>query len=595
MNKWKTKFGRWKFDKKILLLVTVSILIVTLTVAGVSLTFSMASMKEQSVELLQMQNNTVAESFQSAMDSYKEIVLGTIMDDSVQNYCRQVQRNALKTEDINAIYSKLENLNNMYESLNFAAVVSSDYKSYYYRGKGSLSVTQFEEVYPQAYDRSKYAQKGTLKVSYNNDYYKGNRYTLSLYYPLYDTRRVSDARGLLCMNFDDPVVQRMLAVGNSSAETRVVDTEGMILLSKDKQETGRYVNYIDEMENGIQIFSKNGNMYVCQKIKNWNYYVVSSISSYKLMESGFRTMVVVILVLIIVLIAVSVIIRVLIKKMYQPLNKVVSKMDHVATGSLRTRINVENMGEDFTKLAVGFNSMMDEIEVLMEQVKLEQHQLEQIRFNALQSQIQPHFLYNTLECIHWQAIAEGNKEISTMVKALAKYYRICLSKGHDVIPIREEVEHIRNYMIIQNMRYDNIIGSEIVVESRVEESLIPKLTLQPLVENSIYHGMKVKEGKKGTLYLTAYKDGDEVVIKVSDTGTGMSQEQIDEMNEQLSRYEDSFGYGVRNVNKRIELLFGEGYGLHYQKNDSGGVTVVIHLPYQTEIKKNTAGGEWTCV
>ena len=164
-----------------------------------------------------------------------------------------------------------------------------------------------------------------------------------------------------------------------------------------------------------------------------------------------------------------------------------------------------------------------------------------------------------------------------------------------MITIREEVEHIRNYMIIQNMRYDNIIGSEIVVESQVEESLIPKLTLQPLVENSIYHGMKVKEGKTGTLYLTAYKEGDEVVIKVSDTGTGMSQEQIDEMNEQLSRYEDSFGYGVRNVNKRIELLFGEGYGLHYQKNDSGGVTVVIHLPYQTEIKKNTAGGEWTCV
>lgn len=595
MKKWLTKFNRWKFDKKLRLFVTVSILLVTLTVAGVSLFFSMAAMKEQSVELLQMQNNTVAESFRDSMNSYKEIVLGTIMDDSIQNYCRQVERDNLKTGDINQIYGKLENLNNMYESMNFAAVVSEDYKNYYYRGKGTLSFTQFEEVYPQAYERSKYAQKGTLKISYNNDYYKGNRYTLSIYYPLYDCSRVSDAKGLLCMNFDDPAVQRMLATGDSSAETIVVDTGGMILLSKEKEETGRYVNYMDEMEKGIQIFTKNGNMYVCQKIKGWNYYVVSSVSTYKLLESGFRTITVVMLVLIVVLIAAGFITKILIKRMYQPLDKVVSKMDHVATGSLRTRINVENMGEDFTKLAVGFNSMMDEIEVLMEQVKLEQHQLEQIRFNALQSQIQPHFLYNTLECIHWQAIAEGNKEISTMVKALAKYYRICLSKGHDVIPIREEIEHIRNYMIIQNMRYDNIIGSEIVVEPGVEESLIPKLTLQPLVENSIYHGMKVKEGKRGTLYLTAYRNEDEVVIKVSDTGTGMSQEEIDEMNEQLSRYEDSFGYGVRNVNKRIELLFGEGYGLHYQKNESGGVTVVIRLPYQTEIKKNTAGGEWTCV
>ena len=118
------------------------------------------------------------------------------------------------------------------------------------------------------------------------------------------------------------------------------------------------------------------------------------------------------------------------------------KMDDVASGFLKTRINVDHMGEDFIKLAVGFNSMMEEIEVLMEQVKLEQHQIEQIRLDALQSQIQPHFLYNTLDCIHWQAVADGNKEISTMVKALAKYYRICLSGGHDIIPLKMELEEI---------------------------------------------------------------------------------------------------------------------------------------------------------
>ena len=120
------------------------------------------------------------------------------------------------------------------------------------------------------------------------------------------------------MNFDDPAVQRMLATGDSTAETIVVDTGGMILLSKEKEETGRYVNYMDEMEKGIQIFTKNGNMYVCQKIKGWNYYVVSSVSTYKLFESGFRTITVVMIVLIVVLIAAGFITKILIKKMYQP-------------------------------------------------------------------------------------------------------------------------------------------------------------------------------------------------------------------------------------------------------------------------------------
>ena len=577
MNKWKTKFSHWKFDKKILLLVTVSILIVTLTVAGVSLTFSIASMKEQSVELLQMQNNTVAESFKGSMDSYKEIVLGTIMDDSVQNYCRQVQKNELKTADIDAVYSKLENLNNMYESLNFAAIVSSDYKSYYYRGKGSLSVTQFEEVYPQAYGRSKYAQKGTLKVSYNNDYYKGNRYTLSLYYPLYDTRKVSDARGLLCMNFDDPAVQRMLAVGDSSAETRVVDTGGMILLSKDKQETGRYVNYIEEMEKGIQIFTKNGNMYVCQKIKNWNYYVVSSISSYKLMESGFHIMVVVILVLIIVLIIVSIIIRALVRKMYQPLNKVVSKMDHVATGSLRTRINVDNMGEDFAKLAIGFNSMMDEIEVLMEQVKLEQHQLEQIRFNALQSQIQPHFLYNTLESIRMKAICNGDKEVGKMLYSLAFLFRSQV-KGNLIVSIDQEIKYCNKYLELFKFRYDEKFKFKIECEEDLYDKGIVKFTLQPLIENYFVHGIRL-ERDDNELKIYIYKHLEDIVVEVIDNGRGITKEKLDDINRRIRECDHSGkSIGMLNVHERIKIKYGEPYGLTVTSEENKGTNMILKFP-----------------
>ena len=120
--------------------------------------------------------------------------------------------------------------------------------------------------------------------------------------------------------------------------------------------------------------------------------------------------------------------------------------------------------------------------------------------------------------------------------------------------------------------------------------MIPKLTIQPLVENSIYHGIQVKQGKKGSIYLNAARQGENVKIVLVDTGTGMTQEQIDEMNQHLSEYDESFGYGVRNVNKRIELLYGEKYGLHYLKNIFGGVTVEICIPYITEVQEDVMQG-----
>ena len=121
-------------------------------------------------------------------------------------------------------------------------------------------------------------------------------------------------------------------------------------------------------------------------------------------------------------------------------------------------------------------------------------------------------------------------------------------------------------------------------------AMIPKLTLQPLVENSIYHGIKVKQGKEGSISLRAVRQGEIVKLILADTGSGMDQEQIDEMNQQLSEYDETFGYGVRNVNKRIELLYGTGYGLHYLKNPSGGVTVEIRIPYVMEVQEEMMQG-----
>ena len=574
------------------LLVTVSIIATTLIVLVVSTISSVTSMKQQSIELLQAQNSTTAENFKSSLDNYKTLAIATVMDTSIQQYLKAVNYNKEAGGLKNSAFNILASISNMHSDMNFIAVVGKSPDDYIYKGQIAISAAQFSQVYTFDAQQCKTVQDSSIKMCFNNAYFNGSKYTLNIYFPIYDTNRVLGELGLLCMNFTDPSLLQILEYDSSNKlESMVVDTDGMMISARDKDKIGTNVDFIPKMKEKSGTFSMGGRLYIYQKVSDWRFYVVSSVPMMELYKSSIRTIFLMAFILLFLLTISLLVVKRIISKVYRPLDKVVRKMDDVASGSLKTRINVEHMGEDFTKLAVGFNSMMEEILVLMEQVKMEQHQIEQIRFNALQSQIQPHFLYNTLECIHWQAMVDGNGEISTLVKALAKYYRICLSGGHDVIPLKMELEHVRNYLIIQNMRYDDIIGSEFDVEEAASDVMIPKLTLQPLVENSIYHGIKVKEGKTGSLFLKVRKRSSDVLITLADTGTGMSQQQIDEMNQHLSEYDDSFGYGVRNVNKRIELLYGEEFGLYYLRNESGGVTVEIRLPYVTQVEDGIIRGE----
>lgn len=589
MKRWKEQISRWKFDRKMQAIIILSITFTTLIVLIVSTISSVTSLKAKSIELLQDKNATLAENYRNLLEEYKAMSTALVIDHSVQSYLecsdKQNREYALASREA---YNVLSSSLNMSSDLNFIAIISYQMEDYLYRGKIAI-VTDFQRVYQEDLEQSKYGQKSTLKVGFSNAYFNGRQYTVNVYFPIYSVEKVQQERGLLCLNYSNPVLDQIIH-GEAGQRTEIVSTDGTVIAMGDAGKIGTMVDYADRLRGEQGSFHQKGRIYIYQRVYKWNYYIISSIASIELYRPSIRTIGFMTGILFILIIASYMIVKRVIQMAYRPLDQVVQKMDDVAAGSLAARIDVGYMGEDFIKLATGFNSMMEEIAVLMEQVKQEQHQIEQIRFNALQSQIQPHFLYNTLDCIHWQAVVDGNREISTLVKALARYYRICLSKGRDVIPLEMEMEHVQNYMIIQNMRYDHIIGSEIHINEECKGALIPKLTLQPLVENSIYHGIKVEQSKEGSISLTAVRQGDMVEITLADTGTGMTQRQIEEMNQHLSEYDESFGYGVRNVNKRIELLYGMGYGLHYLKNSSGGVTVEIRIPYVTEVKEDMMQG-----
>lgn len=585
IKRLKNYFERCNFDKKMKAYLILTVVISAMSTLIVSTISSVNSVKEKTLALAREQVETLAETYQEGLANYKEIAWAIIMDRNVQQYLKATNSSGDYAEYVNKATNTLTNVMNLQSNLNFISVITNNGR-YLYKGDTALAYSGFEETYQLDYEKRSLAGYGTMYYTYNNAYFRGNLYTLNIYQPIYDTRYVGKELGLLCMNINENTLRQIGNRENIKIDSTIclVGIDGHVVTSSEIDYKQEAVSYQSQMTGSSGTFRDNGNFFIYKKLGIWDFYMVMEIPQFEIYKDSITTM----LVLVILMFSIMTILvyksNRIIHKAYQPLDKVISKMDNVANGRLEVRIKEEKMGQDFQKLAHGFNTMMDRIIELMEQVKQEQHQMEQIRFNALQSQIQPHFLYNTLDCIHWQTIANGDVESSTMVKALASYYRICLSRGKDVIELSQEIEHIKSYMTIQNIRYDHIIQGDIEIEQQYWKVKIPKMTLQPLIENSIYHGLKIKEGKKGKVTIRAYSEKDDLIITVADSGTGMTCEQIDEMNASISDCNETFGYGVRNVNKRIELLFGTGYGLSYSCNTQGGVTVMIRLPLNKEIQ-----------
>lgn len=579
----KSKMDTWNLRKKMTFFLTVAMLVTSMAIMLISTISAVYYMTEQSKNMAKAQLNTLASNYDNTLEQYQNFAVALVIEDSVQDYCKSPElAGEGYRQEAQKVYNFLVNILNVRSNLNFVVVEKGDSGRYVYKGNSSVVDARFDIVYQNDLKESlPVKERSTVRISFGNQYFRNGEHTLTLYHPVYSTSSINESNGMLVMNFNDNLAGQIQIgeLDNIYPNLFLTDCNGRIVSVANEEQAGKKVSYASQISGSNGSFKERGTLVNYQKIGKWNYYLVSEISVFELYKDSLARMALMTAVTFIMIAISILILRKMLYSFYEPINQVVVAMDDVAEGKLDERIEIENMDADSQKLKEGFNSMMDEIDRLVEQVKLEQHQMEQIRFNALQSQIKPHFLYNTLECIHWQAVVDNNKEISIMVKAMAQFYRVCLSQGKEIITLDKELEHIGSYLIIQNMRYDNIIDLEDNIPEEYYNVKIPKMTLQPLVENSIYHGIRIKEGGKGKVILSIRKEEDDVYILLGDSGTGMSQEEIDEINQSISQHDETFGYGVRNVNKRIELMFGPKYGLHYFRNEHGGTSVEIHLPF----------------
>lgn len=236
-------------------------------------------------------------------------------------------------------------------------------------------------------------------------------------------------------------------------------------------------------------------------------------------------------------------------------------------------------------LSDSFGHMVCMIQDLMGRVRAEETTLRKTELKALQAQINPHFLYNTLDSIQWMCEQGKNDDAIKMVGALARLFRISISRGHELITIRDELRHAESYMLIQSYRYRNRFEYEFNVDSSVENCLCNKITVQPLIENAIYHGIEPLVDK-GKITITVRRDGEDILIEVADNGVGMTEEQC----ESILRKErsDSSGIGIKNVNDRLRIYFGDKYGISVKSELDCGTTITVRIP---QIWKEPDGSE----
>lgn len=232
-----------------------------------------------------------------------------------------------------------------------------------------------------------------------------------------------------------------------------------------------------------------------------------------------------------------------------------------------------------------FGHMTERIKQLMEQVRSEETELRKTELKALQAQINPHFLYNTLDSIQWMCERGKTGDAAKMVSALARLFRISISRGRELIPIRDELRHAENYLLIQSYRYKDQFTYSFDVDETLSDYLCNKITVQPLIENAIYHGLDrlVDEGEIKITVKQAPDDENDILISVSDNGVGMTKQQCEAILKK--ERSDSSGIGVKNVNDRLKIYFGDKYGLTIESELDVGTTVTVRIP-KKEAKEN---------
>ncbi len=568
--------------------VAVLILSAVVIVTGVSMKFTNTSIFENSSEYTHTIIQQMNQNIDSYIDYMENIAYLISSNEDVQDYLFDEK---IDNEGRYRILNQLQTILDSRSDIRNVGIISKNGRMLI--NDGSKSVNQDLDLNTQEWYATALEKPNgpILTSSHVQHIISGERpWVITLSRGIRDRSGSGEKEGVFFIDLNYSAISELC--DQSTVGTKgyafILDAKGNIVYHPQQQQlynelqTENISLIMDTDEDTVLTGTGNdGKLYSISRSEKTGWTVVDCTNVKELLSKSRQAQSVYVLTAIILVIVALLFSRFMARSITLPIQKLRDSMKKVQEGDFSVSDVVVDSKNEIGSLTKSFDVMTHRIHELMEQNVHEQEEKRKSELKALQSQINPHFLYNTLDSIIWMAEGKKNEEVVLMTASLARLLRQSISNEDEVVPIANEVEYARGYLTIQKMRYKDKLEFQIEVDSSILYIPLIKLVLQPIIENAIYHGLKYKESK-GLLIIKGFMKDGNAVLQVIDDGVGMDEETLAHIYDKHKVNYHSNGVGVYNVQKRLKLYYGEDYGITYTSELGKGTTATITIPGRQE-------------
>lgn len=594
-NKFNFKYMNLSIKNKILIFFIAIIFFISIILGSYSYIVASKSLKDEVTSINIKDIKQMSNSIDFLQNDVIDLSTFICLNPLVQSF---VKSNEISDDYQNFTKYGLEPLNILLASkdyISFMAIYGKEGSKYYLSKDGSNGVYSYEKVKESELYSNAHKLKGApmwVNLDDNNNVFIADNKNpkIAMVRTIIDTNTLEES-GLMIICINTSILENMYSSGLDISDSTMllIDDENKVITTNDKNKVlkdGLNLPYIipnlntSDNHNSLWI---NGGKYLTtfSTVPQSNWRIVSFTPEAKLFHNLKSIMIMTFGVIVGCFIISFLISIFLSSKLIQPINRLLFSMRKVKNGNFKDKVDFKYTDE-LGMLVYEYNDMIDNIQTLIDKVYKLQLKEKEAELKALQAQINPHFLYNTLDMIFWKAERSNQREIGDMIYALSKLFRITLSKGNEFIPVKSEKDFIEHYLLLQSKRYRDKLLYEIDIDDSISDYFIPKLVIQPFVENSIIHGTET-DNDISIIKITGTLLNNKLVFTIEDNGKGIDEKIINELlNSTLSldKHNNSFqrGYAIGNVNQRLALYYNDDYKLNIVSSIGYGTKVILSIP-----------------